>query len=68
LQSIDGAVDDAAVETEQEAADRRDAADQDDQARVLGAVGGREVAECDAVHAWLLIVVSTGPLNPVRRV
>ena len=49
LEPVDSAVDDAAVEAEQEAADGGDAADQDDEPGVLAA-WPRSLAGWNAVH------------------
>ena len=54
-QTIDGAVDDAAIEAEQETADRGDATDQDNEARILCAARGDAGGERDAVHAGSLM-------------
>jgi hypothetical protein len=54
LQAVDGAVDDAAVKAEQEAADGGHAADQNDEAGVFRLLGGIGALESNAVHKGLL--------------
>jgi hypothetical protein len=61
-QPVDGAVDHATVEAKQESADRGDAADQDDEARVFRAArGGGAGSERDAVHAGNLVLEVNSP-------